>query len=297
MKKNKVKTNEKIAYEVSIVSIIGNLFLSIFKLIAGIIGHSTAMISDAIHSSSDVISTFIVMIGIKISNKKADKKHPYGHERFECVASIILAALLFITGLSIGKDGVRTIITGQYQTLKTPTLIALIAAIISIVTKEWMFWYTRSAAKKINSSALMADAHHHRSDALSSIGALVGIAGSQMGFKVLDPIASIVISIFIIIAALEILKDSLDKMLDCSAPDEVQNQIIELAKKQKGVTDIDDLKTRLFGPKMYVDIEIAVDGNLTVEKAHKIAHNVHDEIEKNFNECKHCMVHVNPYQK
>ena len=189
----------QLAMRVSVISVIVNLVLSVFKLLAGIFAHSGAMISDAVHSASDVFSTFIVMIGVTISGKQADEEHPYGHERMECVAAIVLAVILFATGLGIGWSGLQKIMQSQQQTLEAPGALALIAAIVSIVTKEWMYWFTKIAADKIHSGALMADAWHHRSDALSSIGALVGIAGAQLGFPVLDPIASVVICLFILI--------------------------------------------------------------------------------------------------
>ena len=183
----KANRNDKdIAMRVSTVSIMVNLLLSFFKLMAGIFGASGAMISDAIHSASDVFSTFIVMIGVTISNKKSDKEHPYGHERLECVASIILAVVLLATGIGIGMNGIQKIISDIDNVIEVPKSMALIAAIVSILVKEWMYWYTRAAAKKINSGALMADAWHHRSDALSSIGAFIGIFGARLGFPVLD---------------------------------------------------------------------------------------------------------------
>ena len=165
MKNVKAKTNEQIAMQVSANSIAVNLMLSIFKLIAGLLASSGAMISDAIHSASDVFSTIIVIIGVKISGKASDEDHPYGHDRFECVASIILAILLGVTGVGIGLTGVQKLTAGHYDTLAVPGVLALAAAVISIVVKEIMYWYTRNAAKKINSGALMADAWHHRSDA------------------------------------------------------------------------------------------------------------------------------------
>ena len=181
--KNNVTENDfqKVANKVSIITIIGNVILSVIKLLAGIIAHSTAMISDAIHSASDVFSTFVVIIGIKLSSKEPDKEHPYGHERLECVAAIILAMVLFITGLGIGFEALKNILHGNYSDLQIPGILALIAAIVSIVSKEAMYWYTRYYAKKIDSSALMADAWHHRSDAFSSIGALIGIGGARLG--------------------------------------------------------------------------------------------------------------------
>ena len=218
--KPELRNSKSVAMRVSTVSIVVNLVLSILKLLAGIIAKSGAMISDAVHSASDVFSTFVVMIGVSISEKQSDKEHPYGHERLECVASIVLAVILAVTGVGIGMTGIKKITGGQYGNLEIPGQLALIAAIVSIAVKEWMYWYTRAAAKKINSGALMADAWHHRSDALSSVGAFIGIFGARMGYPVLDPIASLVICIFIEKAALDVFRDSLDKMVDKSCSDE-----------------------------------------------------------------------------
>ena len=296
---NEVGTGREqaIAMRVSTVSIIVNLALSLFKLIAGIAAHSGAMVSDAVHSASDVFSTFIVMIGVTISGKESDKEHPYGHERLECVASLLLAMVLALTGLGIGKTGVEKILGGEAAGLAVPGLLALIAAVSSVAVKEWMYWYTRAAAKKINSGALMADAWHHRSDALSSIGAFIGILGSRMGYPILDPIASLVICLFILKAAYDIFQDALAKMVDKACPEEVVNQMREMILAQEGVEGIDDIKTRLFGAKMYVDVEISVDGDKTLRAAHEIANRVHDAIEDAFPEVKHCMVHENPTEE
>ncbi len=288
------KQNEKTAMRVSTVSIAVNLLLSAGKLLAGIFGRSGAMISDAVHSASDVFSTFIVIAGIRISAKKSDVNHPYGHERMECVASIILATVLMATGFGIGLGGLRTILSGKWESLAVPGVTALAAAIVSIAGKEWMYWYTRAAAKKINSGALMADAWHHRSDSLSSVGALIGIAGSRMGYPVLDPAASIVISAFIAKAAYEIFMDAVNKMVDKACAPETEDTIRRIVLEQEGVLGIDRLMTRLFGAKIYVDMEIAADGSRTLYETHGIAEQVHDAIEAHFPEVKHCMVHVNP---
>ena len=196
---------EKSAMKVSFVSIITNTLLSVFKLFAGIFANSGAMISDAIHSASDVFSTFVVIIGVKLSSKDSDKDHPYGHERLECVAAIILATVLCATGLGIGGTAVKNIAAGRYEMLDIPKQLALIAAIISILVKEALYRYTRIVAKKIDSGALMADAWHHRSDALSSIGAFIGILGSRLGFPIMDSLASLIICVFIEKAAYDIL--------------------------------------------------------------------------------------------
>ncbi len=285
---------KQIAMRVSVVTIICNLFLSFFKLAAGLLGHSGAMISDAVHSASDVFSTIVAILGINISKKKSDQNHQYGHDRLECVAAIVLAVILFLTGVGIGIGGIKNIISGISEDIAVPGAIALAAAILSILIKEWMYWYTRKAAKKINSGALMADAWHHRSDALSSIGAFVGILGARMGYPILDPLASVVICLFIGKAASDIFRDAIDKMVDKSCDPETLGKMRSIILEQPGVQNIDLLQTRLFGPKIYVDIEIAADGNLTLREGHEIAQRVHDAMEKEFPLVKHCMVHVNP---
>ena len=285
---------QRVANKVSFVTIIGNILLSVMKLIVGFIAHSNAMISDAIHSASDVFSTFVVIIGIKLASKKADKEHPYGHERLECVAAIVLSMVLFITGFGIGTAALKNITSGDYNNIVVPGILALVAAIVSIVSKEAMYWYTRYNAKRIDSSALMADAWHHRSDAFSSIGALIGIAGARLGFPIMDSIASMIIFVFIIKAAYDIFKDAIDKMVDHACDDDTVNQIRECVMKHEDVLGIDMLQTRIFGNKIYVDLEIATDGSYTLSKAHTIAESVHDDIEKSFPKVKHIMVHVNP---
>ena len=284
---------EKIAMKVSIISIIANVVLAAFKLVAGVFAHSGAMISDAIHSASDVFSTFVVMIGIKIASKEPDEEHPYGHERMECVAAIILATILCITGLGIGKNALSNI-TGNSGEMAVPGVLALIAAIVSIIVKEAMFWYTRHYAKKIDSGALMADAWHHRSDALSSIGAFIGIIFARMGYVMMDSIACLVICVFIVKAAYDIFKDAIDKMVDKSCSSEVEAEIRTIVMSVDGVKGIDSLSTRLFGNKMYVDLEIRADGEKTLNETHEIAEAVHDSIEAQFEKVKHIMVHVNP---
>ena len=286
--------SKNIAIKVSIVSILMNTLLSVIKLFAGVFGKSSAMLSDAIHSMSDVFSSIVVIIGVKLSSKKEDKEHPYGHERLECVVAILLAMILVFVGSGIGISGIQNIINRNYESLVTPEWFALIVAMISIFIKEGMYWYTKIAAKKINSSALMADAWHHRSDSLSSIGSFIGILGARMGYPILDSVASIIICIFIIKAGYEIFIDAIKKMIDVSCDDNTVEKIRSIASSQKGVVKIDMIKTRLFGDKIYIDLEIRVDGNKSLREAHEIAHIVHDEIEKEIKIVKHCMIHVNP---
>ena len=288
------KNFQTIANKVSLITIIVNVILAVFKFVAGVVAHSNAMISDAIHSASDVFSTFVVIIGIKLAAKESDKEHPYGHERLECVAAIVLAMILFITGLGIGIDAFEKILGGNYADLQVPGILALVAAITSIVVKEAMYWYTRNYAKKIDSGALMADAWHHRSDALSSVGALIGIGGARLGFPVMDAVASIVIFVFILKASYDIFMDAVDKMVDHSCSEEMEEKIRECVMENERVLGVDLLQTRIFGNKIYVDIEICVDGEMSLKGAHTIAENVHDRIEERFDKVKHIMVHVNP---
>ena len=289
-----VQDYEEVVMRVSRVSIIANAALTLFKLLAGVIAHSSAMVTDAIHSASDVFSTIVVIVGVRISSKASDKDHPYGHERLECVASIVLATILAVTGLGIGYAAVGKIVGGDYSQLAVPGMLALIAAVVSIVVKEAMYQYTRIYAKKIDSGVLMADAWHHRSDALSSVGALIGIVGARIGFPIMDPAASLVICLFIEKAAYDIFVDAIDKMVDKACDDEVEELLKECALAQEGVLGVDLLHTRVFANKIYVDIEIRVDGEKKLREAHGIAERVHDAIEQSFSKVKHIMVHVNP---
>lgn len=286
---------ERVATRVSIISIIGNIGLSLLKFLAGVIAHSGAMISDAVHSASDVFSSIVVIIGIRLSARESDKEHPYGHERMECIAALLLANILFITGLGIGYKAVQTIIHGKYESLTVPGIFALITALISILCKEAMFQYTKHYAKKLDSGALMADAWHHRSDSLSSIGALIGIAGARLGYPIMDSIASLVICVFIAKAAYEIFMDATDKMVDHSCDEATEKALRDCACREEGVLHVDIMRTRVFGTKIYVDIEISADGSKTLHEAHAIAERVHDSIERNFPKVKHVMVHVNPH--
>lgn len=296
MKKSADKTvTEEIAVrKMSLVSLIGNTVLSAFKLAAGIIGSSPAMISDAVHSMSDVFSTFIAMLGVKLAARKADRDHPYGHDRFECVASVILSGILLAAGAIIGWGGLKTIIVGSYASVEIPGIIALIAALISIISKEWMYRYTKHYAQLINSTAFMADAWHHRSDALSSVGALIGIGGAILGCPAMEPIAEVVICLFIVKAAVDIFRDALNKMLDTSCSTEYEARLTEFVASRAGVVRVDMLRTRKFGNKVYIDAEIAADGDIPLREAHSIAENVHNAVEENFSDIKHIMIHVNP---
>lgn len=297
-----MKANEKdtkpdetaVIRKLSLVGIIGNVFLSAFKFIAGIMGNSSAMVSDAVHSLSDVFATFIAFLGVRFGRREADASHPYGHERIESLAAIVLGLILLVTGVGIGWVGLEKILAGNYESLPIPGMIALVAAIVSIAVKEGMFWYTHHWARVIRSSAFEADAWHHRSDAMSSIGALVGVGGSMLGYPVLDPIASVVICLFILKQGISIIYDALKKMLDTSCGEQFEKEVRQLVDAENQVEHIDMLRTRMFGDKVYIDMEIAIDGSMQLTDAHAIAERVHDDIEHAFPEVKHVMIHVNP---
>lgn len=285
---------EQIGQKTIYITILLNVFLSIIKLVAGIVGKSSSMISDAVHSLSDVFSSVGVLIGLKIAGKPADADHPYGHEKFEPILTKILAFILFITGVSIGSSAISTISSGQFT---TPGMIALWAAILSIVVKEWMYHYTLIKAKKIDSTALAADAWHHRTDALSSVGALIGIAGARMGFPILDPLASLVITVIILKAAVDIFIAATNQLVDKSATPEIISEIKDCILEVPGVVTIDSLKTRIHSNRIYMDLEIGVNPNLSLIAAHEIAEAVHDNIETKMSKIKHCTVHVNPVKE
>ena len=286
------KTDTAVAVRVSRNMLFGNLGLSAGKLIVGLLAHSGALVSDAVHSLSDVLAAVIVIFSVRLAGKKADREHPYGHERLECVCGVILSVILLITGLLIGYRAIETIRAGG--SAEAPGLAALIAAVVSIVVKELMYHYTAGAAKRIRSTALKAEAWHHRSDALSSVGSFAGILGARLGLPWADAAASLIICLFIVKVSVDIFRESITGVLDTACDEPTQTRMREVILAQPGVMGVDLLNTRLFGNRMFVDVEISADGSQSLTSAHRIAENVHDAIEANFGTVKHCMVHVNP---
>lgn len=278
----------------SLTGIAGNAALSAFKLFAGVAGRSSAMVSDAAHSLSDVLATLIALVGVLLSKRAADDDHPYGHERFESVAALLLGLILLATGGLIGKAGLEALLSGNDAQRGGPGSIALVAAVVSIAVKEAMYWYTRRCALHLNSAAFMADAWHHRSDALSSIGSLIGIAGARMGYPALDPAAGVVICLVIVAVALRTTRDALGQLLDTSCGRNYDRELENFIAAQDGVVHVDLLRTRRFGNRVYVDLEIAVDGDTSLRKAHSVAERVHLRVEQRFPGVKHIMIHVNP---
>ena len=286
----------RIIRKLSQVGILGNVLLAAFKLFAGIIGKSGAMVSDAVHSLSDVFATVVAYFGVLLSRQEEDARHPYGHERLECVASLVLGLILAGTGIGIGYAGIRKLLF-ERDAVDVPTMLPLIAAVVSIVVKESMFWYTMYYAKKMNSSAFKADAWHHRSDAISSVGSFIGIGLAKLGFPFMDPVASLIICILILKVAYDIIKDAIAKMLDTSCGEDFEQKLRSFILEQPGVEQIDLLHTRQFGNKIYMDLEIAVNRDISLVDAHAIAERVHQNIETNYPNVKHVMIHVNPLEE
>lgn len=276
---------------VSYISLIANILLAILKISVGFIAGSKALIADGFHSVSDMASTLIVLISINLSETPADKDHPYGHEKAEALGTNLLAVILIITAVFLSRDAFLTLISGE---ISQPGFLALIVAFISIVVKELLYRYTIIVGKKINSRALIADAHHHRSDALSSIAALIGIAGARMGFAVLDPLAGLVVAILIFKVGYDILKTTSYELMDGRPSKEKINTIYETAKTIKGVIDVSDIKIRSYGPLYIVDLKIVVSGRITVRQGHNIASDVKLQIISEHDDVKDVFVHVNP---
>lgn len=290
---DEVTERNRTVARLSAVGVGGNVLLAAFKLVAGILGNSMALVSDAVHSASDVLATAVAYVGDRIARRDPDENHPYGHERFEQLAAAVLALILASVGIGIGIAGVQSII-GSGEASEPPGTLALVAAAVSIAVKEAMFWYTRHGARAINSDVFMADAWHHRTDALSSVAALVGVGAARLGFPLGDSLASIVICLFILKVAWDVGRDAISKLVDESGGKELNEAIARCAAQCDLVDHIDSVVTRRFGSLYYADIEVAMDGSLTLEEAHKHAEEIHERVERECPQVKHVTVHVNP---
>ena len=297
MKENQ---REKEIYKVTIVGALANVTLLIFKFVAGIISNSAAMIADAVHSLSDFITDVVVIVFVKISSKPQDKSHDYGHGKFETLATLIIGIALLFIGLMILYNGAsatyRCIWLGEE--LHRPGMIAFWAAIFSIILKEAVYQYTVFKGRNLNSQAVIANAWHHRSDAFSSIGTAVGIGGAIfLGDKwvVLDPIAAIVVSVFIINVSLKIIIKSINELLEKSLPDEIENEIIKVAESFDMVKDVHDLRTRRIGNNIAIEMHLLMDGNLSLQCTHNTTELIEAELRKKYGEHTHIAIHVEPF--
>ncbi|PUU88294.1 MAG: cation diffusion facilitator family transporter [Halanaerobium sp.] len=276
---------------ISVISLVSNTLLALLKIFIGFFGSSKALIADGFHSVSDMASTIIVMISIKFSETPADKNHPYGHEKAEALGTNILSVILILTAFFLGRDAVLTIFEGD---IAEPGSWALVAAFISIVVKELLYRYTIKIGEKINSRGLIADAHHHRSDAFSSIAALIGIGGAKLGFRFLDPLAGLVVAFLILKVGYEIMRDTSYELMDGRPAKEKIEEIRDLADSIDGVIDIHDIKLRSYGPNYIVDLKIVVRDRLSVVEGHNIACQVENIIIDNSDDVKDVLVHIDP---
>ena len=283
---------KRVTMQVSTVGIVCNAALTVFKLVAGIVAHSSAIVADAVHSASDILGSLIVMIGAVFSHKAADASHPYGHEKLECIASILLGNILVLVGAAIGYTGITKIIHGE--TLAAPGMLALIAAVVSIVVKEALYWYTIAAAKRIRSVSLKAEAWHHRSDALSSIGSFAGVLGARLGLPILDPIASIVICLFIFKVAFDLVRTGLNELLERSLPADVEEEILRIVTADPEVCQPHNLRTRRIGAAIAVEVHVRMDGAMTVARSHALTVDIERRLRARFGEGTMIAIHVEP---
>lgn len=298
MKREITSPREKEIYKVTIAGSVVNFLLLVFKFAAGILGHSAAMLADAVHSLSDFVTDVIVIVFVRISNKPQDKGHDYGHGKYETLATAIIGLLLLIVGFGILWNGATSIYTFlRGGKLEEPGMVALIAAVVSIVLKEILYRYTVAKGKKLNSQAVVANAWHHRSDVLSSVGTAVGIGGAILlgeHWRVLDPIAAVIVSFFIMKVAIQLLIPCVDELLEKSLPDEVEKEIEQALLSFPGVSEPHHLRTRRIGSYCAIEVHVRMDGRITLEEAHNTATAIEHKLKEMFGAGTLINIHVEP---
>jgi cation diffusion facilitator family transporter len=292
-----LKQEEKIIKSNTLLTMLINGFLAVMKILAGIFGKSSVLITDAINSIGDILTNIVVYISAIFSKKEKDSDHPYGHEKYDSVISILLGAVIIITAFEVGKNAVIKLYDFfVYGTqIPNPEWYALAAAGLTIVIKEVLFRKTIKDAKNAKSSALTAQAWDHRSDTIASFGASIGILGAMFGLGFFDPIASIIIAIFILRLGIKIILTGVNQVVDKAADPLITEDIRKVIEKYEEVRSVDEIKTRMFGLKLYVDLEIGLDASMSLEESHEIAEKIHEDVEKSIPGVLHCMIHVNPY--
>lgn len=285
-------------YKVTLVGGVVNVLLLLFKFVAGIVGHSSAMVADAVHSLSDFVTDIIVLVFVHISGKPKDKDHDYGHGKYETLAMTMIGVALLIVAVGIVYSGLTKIIVwAQGGQLEAPGMLALWAALLSIALKEAVYHYSMIKARKLNSQAVEANAWHHRSDALSSIGTAIGIGGAiflGQRWTVLDPVASIIVGVFIVKVSIDLLRSGIGDLMEQSLPDVVEDEILSLAASVPGVVEPHELRTRRLGNHYAIELHILMDGNITLCEAHDKATEVEDILRQHYGAETHVAVHVEP---
>ena len=291
-------TREKEIYKVTIIGSIVNFVLLVFKFLAGIIGHSAAMVADAVHSLSDFVTDIVVIVFVRISGKPQDESHDYGHGKYETLATAIIGIVLFAVGVGILVNSVTGIVDAfNGKVLKAPSMLALIAAAVSIVFKEALYQYTVYKGKHLNPKAVVANAWHHRSDAFSSIGTLIGIAGAIFlgeKFRVLDPIAAFIVSVFIIKVAIDLVKPCIDELLEKSLPKEVEDRILSIVTAFPEVNQPHHLRTRRIGNNIAIELHIRMNGSMSLRQAHDITKSIETALKQEFGVNTHIGIHMEP---
>lgn len=293
-----MNAREKEIYKVTLTGTAVNAVLIVLKFIAGFVGRSSAMVADAVHSLSDFVTDVIVIVFVKIAGKPRDKGHEYGHGKFETFATMIIGFILCMAGLGLMINGIELVVHSLHgHTLPKPGMLALVIAIISIISKEWLYRYTTNVGKKVNSQAVIANAWHHRSDAISSVGTLIGISGAIFlgdKWRILDPIAAIVVSLFIIKSGYDIMKPAVADLLEASLPESMENEILKLVKTVPGITYVHNLRTRRIGNDIAVDLHVKMDGHLTLTTAHELATEAENAIKSRFGNNSIINIHMEP---
>lgn len=290
---------DKKVYRVTLLGSVVNLLLLVFKFVGGVLGHSAAMIADAVHSLSDFVTDLIVIVFVKISSKPEDADHAYGHGKYETLASCIIGLALIVVGVMMGYNATVKIVdvVRNGTELASPGIIALAAAVLSIVLKEWMFRITRKVAREVDSPAVEANAWHHRSDALSSVGTAIGIGGAVLlGSKwaVLDPIAALVVSVFIVVQAAKILSDAIGQLMEKSLPRDVEQRICEIVYEEEGTSDIHHLRTRKIGSQISIELHVRMNGSLTLREVHDKSIAIEKRLRAAFGDSTYINLHVEP---
>ena len=285
-------------YKVTLVGGVVNVVLLVFKFVAGILGHSAAMVADAVHSLSDFITDIIVLVFVHISGKPKDKSHDYGHGKYETLAMTIIGMALLVVAIGIVYGGVVKIASWLNGTqLEAPGMLALWAALLSVVLKEGVYRYSMVKARQLNSQAVEANAWHHRSDALSSIGTATGIGGAiflGQRWTVLDPVASVIVGLFIVKVSIDLLRNGIGDLMEQSLPDDVEAEILRLAASVPGIAEPHDLRTRRLGNHYAIELHILMDGDITLREAHDKASAVEDLLRSHYGPDTHIAVHVEP---
>ena len=292
-----MERNQEI-YKVTLVGGVVNVVLLLFKFVAGIVGHSAAMVADAVHSLSDFVTDVIVLVFVHISSKPKDKSHDYGHGKYETLAMTLIGVALLIVAIGIIYHGAMKIVAWMNgEQLEAPGTLALWAALLSVLLKEGVYQYSMVKARQLNSQVVEANAWHHRSDALSSVGTAIGIGGAiflGQRWTVLDPIASLVVGAFIVKVAVDLLHRGIDDLMEHSLPEDVEEEILRIVGELKGVVDPHDLRTRKIGNHYAIELHILMDGDITLREAHNKASEVEDLLRARYGEHTHVAVHVEP---